>query len=197
MYLIHWSSGLLHKNATLPPIIAAAARGDGVSVTGGGATGAGGVKGEGCPGNTGREGGAMAMGNGDCIPAAAMPSIAAAAMEEGGVGNPRPPAPTGGVDVLGDPNAALAFNDEVLGVGVLVVPLSRSRPLLDKEVSESESLSSGERLAFVSLLSSSRDRSRGLGVDVSPRPPGGVPRAALGGIRCAGVGGGRKGTAPC
>ena len=59
------------------------------------------------------KGGAIPMGNGDCIPAAAIPNIAAAAAEVGippwGGGSPSP-APTDAVDVLGDPNA-------VLGVG--------------------------------------------------------------------------------
>ena len=178
------------------PIIAAAngfapgnaevfARGDGVSAAGDG-TSAGALKGEGCPGNTGREGGAIPMGNGDCIPAAAIPNIAAAAAEVGtppwGGGSPSP-APTGAVDVLGDPNAALG-----VGVGVLVT-VSRG-PVF--EVSESESLTSGERLIVASLLSS-RDVSRGLGVDVLPLRLGGVPVAALG----AGYGRCRKGAAPC
>ena len=177
---VNGSANLLSKIVVLP-IIAAAngfapgnaegfVRGDGVSAAGDG-TGAGALKGEGCPGNTGREGGAIPMGNGDCMPAAAIPNIAAAAAEVGappwGGGKPSP-APTGVVDVLGDPNAAL-------GVGVLVA-VSRG-PVF--ELSESESLASGDRLILASLLSS-RDASRGLGVDVLPFPLGGVPVAALG-----------------
>ena len=87
------SANLFLSKIVALPIIAAAngfapgnaegfARGDGVSAAGDG-TGAGALKGEGCPGNTGREGGAIPMGNGDCIPAAAIPNIAAAAAEVG------------------------------------------------------------------------------------------------------------------